>query len=127
MTVISPEWTTLRVTFSADLTWGKHITAISHKTRKLIRIFFRKFCKFSNHNTSLKLYKSLICPHLEYASAVWSSHLAKDIKMIEDVQKFALRVCTKNWNTNHELLLLECSLDSIAVCRTFSTYMSPDI
>ena len=77
----------LGVTFSADLTWGKHISSITHKTRKLIGMFFRNFYKFSNQDTLLKLYKSLIRPHLEYASAVWSPHLAKDIKTIEDVQK----------------------------------------
>ncbi len=44
----------------------------------------------------------LIRPHLEYASAVWSPHLAKDIKLLEDTQKFALKVCTKKWDTaNH--------------------------
>ena len=87
----------LGVTLSADLTWGKHISYITHKTRKLIGMFFRNFYKFSNQDTctSLKLYKSLIRPHLKYASAVWSPYSAKDIKTIEDVQKFALRVCTK--------------------------------
>ncbi len=43
------------------------------------------FYKYSKPDTSLKLYKSLIQPHLEYASAVWSPHLAKDIKSLEDM------------------------------------------
>ena len=41
--------------------------------------------------------KQLDCgerPWVEYASSVWSPHLVKDIKCIDDVQKFALRVCT---------------------------------
>ena len=50
-------------------------------------MLFRNFYKFSKQDTLLKLYKSLIRPHLEFASAVWSPHLAKDIKTIEDVQK----------------------------------------
>ena len=78
-------------TLSVDLTWAKHINSICNKTRKLVGMFYRKFYN-SNQDTSPKLYKS---PHLEYASAVWSPHLAKDIKAIEDVQKFGLRVCTK--------------------------------
>ena len=62
----------------------------------------------------------LIHPHLEYASAAWSPHLAKHTKTIEDVQKFALRVCTNNWDTDYETHLLEYNLDSMAVCRTFT-------
>ena len=83
-------------------------------------MLFRNFYKFSNQDTSLKLYKSMIHPHLKYASAIWSPDLAKDIKIIEDVQKFALRICTKNWNTSYESLLLECNLDSVAVRHTFT-------
>ena len=72
------------------------------KTRKLIGIFFKNFYKFSNQGTSLKLYKYLIRPHLDVnASAVWSPQLAKDIKIIEDVQELAWRICTKK---------LECQL-----------------
>ena len=35
----------------------------------------------------------IIKAHLKYASVVWSPHLAKDMKSIEGVQKFALRFC----------------------------------
>ena len=83
-------------------------------------MFYKNFYKYSNQDTSLKLYKSLIRPHLEYASAVWSPHLAKDIKAIEDVQKFGLRVCTKNWDTNYDSLLLTCNIESMADRRTFT-------
>ena len=73
------------------------------KTRKVIGMFFKNFYKFPNPGNSLNLRKYLIRPHLMYinASAVWSPHLAKDIKIIEDVQEFAFRVCTKK---------LECQL-----------------
>ena len=81
--------------FLADLAWGKRITSISHKTRKLIGMFYWNFYKFFDQDTSLKLCKLLILPHLEYASAVRSPYVAKHIKTIEDVQKFALKVCTK--------------------------------
>ena len=55
------------------ITWSKHITgpSVSHKTRKLIRMFHWNFYQFSNQDSSLKLYKSLIRPHLEYVSAVY--------------------------------------------------------
>ena len=83
-------------------------------------MFFRKFYKFSNQETSLKLYKSLTRRHLEYASTVWSPHLAKDIKTVEDVQKFAGEFVVKIGNINYESLFVECNLDSMATLRTFA-------
>ena len=67
------------------------------------------------------LYKSLIHPHLQYASAVRCPCLAMDIKIIEHVQKFALRLCTKDWIANYESLLLQCNLNSTDVRHTFKT------
>ena len=64
--------------------------------------------------------KSIIRPHLEYASPVWSPHLVKDIKCIEDVQKLALRVCTKYWDSNYESLLSSYNVDTMLNSRNFS-------
>ena len=93
----------LGVTLSSDFTLSKHVTSICNKIRKLIGMYHRKFYKYSNQETSLTLYKSIIRPHLEYASPVWSPHLVKDIKCIEDVRKPALRVCTKYWGSNYAI------------------------
>ena len=51
---------------------------------------------------------------MEYACAVWDPHLVKDVKLIEDVQKFALRVCSKSWNSNYESLLSYCRIPSLS-------------
>ena len=42
------------------------------------------------------LYGSVVRPNLEYAAPVWSPELIKD-----SVQKFALRICTKQWNLSY--------------------------
>ncbi len=57
---------------------------------------------------------------MEYASAVWDLYLRKDIKQIEDVQKFALKVCTKNWGTSYNFLLSNCNLNTMADRRNTS-------
>ncbi len=81
------------VNFSSDLTWSYHTNTICNKSRKLVGLLYRNFYKFS---IPLTLSKLLIRPHMEYASPVWDPFLAKDIKAIEDVRKFALGVCTKS-------------------------------
>ena len=48
-----------------------------------------------------------VCMH---AAAAWDPFLKKDIALLEDVQKFALRVCTKTWDTNYDDLLLTSHL-----------------
>ena len=96
-----------------DLTWSYHFNTICKKTRKLIGLLHRNFYQFSNPSTLLKLYKSLIRPHMEYARMVWDPHLAKDIKL-KDVKKFALRVCSKSWNSNYESLLNYCHVPALS-------------
>ena len=55
--------------------------------------------------TTVPVYISLIRPHMEYACSVWDPHLKKDIQMLENVQKFALRICSKSWNSDYDTLL----------------------
>ena len=38
------------------------------------------------------IYKTYICPHLEYCIQAWSPQLIKDIKVLENVQKAATRL-----------------------------------
>ena len=88
----------LGVLLTSDLSWNEHITRICNKTRKLIGLLYRRFHHCSPE-VLLKLYKAFIRPHLEYAPQVWDPHLVKNIDLLEKTQKFALRVCCKDWST----------------------------
>ena len=103
----------LGVLITSDLLWSDHITTVCNKTRKLIGVLYRSFYKHSSASTLLKLYSSFIRPHLEYATAVWDPFLKKDIDLLEDVQKFGLRVCTKTWNGDYEELLVQSNLPTL--------------
>ena len=35
----------------------------------------------------------------------WDPHLRKEIQALENVQKFALRACSKSWSSNYDTLL----------------------
>ena len=74
---------------------------------------YRRFYRHASSPTLLRLYCCFICPHLEYASAVWNPNLKGEIDQLERVQKFALRVCLKSWDTDYEDLLSISNLPSL--------------
>ena len=95
----------LGVVITSDLMWSTHVTTICNKTRRLVGMLYRQFYKHSSKDTLLKLYTSLVRPHLEYAASAWDPFLKKDITLLEEVQKFALKVCTKQWDLNYNDLV----------------------
>ena len=107
----------LGVIFTADLSWSEHIQSISSKAKRLLGVLYRQFYRYSSGLTLATLYKSLVRPHLEYASPVWNPYLDKDIELLESVQKMALKICTKNWNSSYEENLAIVSLTSLAQRR----------
>jgi len=63
--------------------------------------------------TLLHLYLSLVRPQTEYVAQVWDPHLYEDISSLDNIQKFALRVCCKNWNMGYSELLDLCKVPSL--------------
>ena len=81
---------------SSDLTWMPHVQIVCFKARKLVGLLYRQFYNNANRDTMLKIYIALVRPHLEYAVQVWDPHLQKNVKLLESVQKLALKYCNKN-------------------------------
>ena len=75
------------------------VDEISNKAKKIVGLIYRQFYAWSSPVALLQLYTSLVRPHLEYTTQVWNPHLAKDIQKLEGVQKFALRVCSRQWTS----------------------------
>ena len=48
------------------------------------------------------MYILLVCPNLEYASQVWNPYKAGEVNSLEHVQKFALCMCTKSWDSSYQ-------------------------
>ena len=59
----------------------------ANRTLGLIKRTFSSRSK----ETIIALYKSLICPHLEYCMSVWKPHYRNDIDLLEGVQRRALK------------------------------------
>ena len=80
-------------------------------------MLFRKFYCHTDSHSLLKLYLSTVRPHLEYASSVWDPYLKKNIEAIEHVQKFALKVCLKDWHSDYDTLLISANVPPLATRR----------
>ena len=77
---------------ASDLSCSTHIENVCSKANRILGLVYRCFCKHSDMKTLRQLYVSLVWPHLEYAAAVCSLHLQKDIATLEKTQYFAARL-----------------------------------
>ena len=109
----------LGILLSSDLSWTQHIQSICGKARKLIGLIYRRFYQCSNSESLFQMYVSLVRPHLEYASQVWNTYKTGDINSLENVQKFALRMCAKQWDSSYNDLLQLFSLPSLQQRRLY--------
>ena len=89
----------LGVKVDNELAFSEHIRAATAKANSVIGMLKNAFvCR--DVDIWIKLYVSLVRPHLEYAVSVWKPRLRRDIDALERVQKRALRI-------PHELLKLD--------------------
>ena len=95
----------LGVHLSSDLKWDTHITTICHKSKKLLGLMYRRFYTTVDPMFLCRLYLSLVRPILEYACQVWDPYTQRNIKELESVQTFALKVSSHCWNIDYEMLL----------------------
>ena len=65
----------------------------------------------------IPLYKSLIRPILEYGNAVWCPYKAKDIDLIEDVQRYYTKRIIGMYDLSYEERLQALKLPSLCYRR----------
>ena len=95
------EYKYLGIWLTTDLCWGKHINSICSKAKKKVGALYRQLYKYALTETMLKIYLTCIRPDMEYAVQVWSPYQKNHIKLLESVQRFALKVCSKQWNIDY--------------------------
>ncbi len=75
----------------------------------------------ANSDTLLQLYLTMVRPHVGYANPVWNPYMCKEVKMVEDVEKFAMRVITRRWDTGYQDLLSMVNIPSLEFRRLHSS------
>jgi len=95
---------------------------ISSKARRIFGMLYRQFYRYTSTPALLHLYKTQIRSHLEYASVVWDTYPAKDIQLLEGVQKFAAKVISiaKNWDMEYLEMLYMLDLPELVIRRKIS-------
>ena len=81
----------LGVTVDEELKFKKHIEDKISTANKMLGIIRHTFKHLDNRSFCM-LYKSLVRPHLEYASVIWSPHTKQYQEMIEKVQRRATKL-----------------------------------
>ena len=81
----------LGVIFDEKLIFRDHISKKAALANSNLGLIFRSFTYIDNA-MFLNLYKSLVRPHLEYATSVWSPMYKKDSITLENIQKRATRL-----------------------------------
>jgi len=102
--------------FTNNFKFGHHISAIFRKANSITGIV-----KISFNCLSPSMFKilctSLIRPHLDYASVVWSPYQLGDIHKIEKAQRQATKILPEFWDYSYYERLTELNLPSLLYCR----------
>ena len=89
----------------------------SKRVLQQLGIVYRQFYQHANCDTMRQLYISNVRSHLEYAAPVWDPHFQYLIQQLEKVQKLSLKMCTKNWKADYEMLLTICNVSRLSSRR----------
>ena len=91
--------TQLGLSVSSNLTWQPHINSITkHPSQKFG--FLSRACGYFSPSQLLSIYKSQICPSLEYCSHVWGGAPKSSLHLLDRVQSKAIRLINNPNLTN---------------------------
>ena len=81
----------LGLTFSSKLDWGSYIISIAKTASKKIGALIRSI-KFLSPEVALYLYKSTICPCMEYCCRIWAGTPSCYLDLLDKLQKQICRI-----------------------------------
>ena len=96
----------LGVLVSSRLTWSDHITQTCTKTRKLVGMLCRQFIVGPTPIAcSLSIAHAFDLTWSMPANSIWDPFTNKGLQPLETIQKFACKVCLKQWDLDYDSML----------------------
>ena len=106
----------LGIIITKDFKWQKQ-TEKSCKTANRVLWFIARNFRYKNKELILRLYKSLVRPHLEHAVQFWSNYLRRDIDKIEKIQRRATKMIPEIRNHSYHQRIQDLDLISLVQRR----------
>ena len=107
----------LGVYIDSKLTFTQHCQEKVNKANKVLG-YIRHTFKHLNQDTFLLLYKSLVRPHLEFSSCIWSPKYKYNIDSIERVQRRATKLIPQLRDLPYTERLQQLNLETLNYRRT---------
>ena len=101
----------LELTFSSKLDWGSYIISIAKTASKKIGTSVGSM-KFLSPEVALYLYKSTICPCMEYCCHVWAGVPSYYLDLLDKLQKRICRIVGPS---------LSASLEPLGHCQSVAS------
>ena len=106
----------LGVIIQQNLDSDRQVANVTMKANRVLGMIARTSENKQTHNI-LRLYKTLVRPHLEYAVQVWRPHKQKHINLIESVQRRTTKIIQGMRTLDYKERLEQCKLVSLEMRR----------
>ena len=104
----------LGLTFSSKLDWGSYIISIAKAASKRIGALFHSI-KFLSPEAALYLYKSTICPCMEYCCHVWAGAPSSYLELLGKLLKWICRTVGRSLDASLEPLAHRRNVASLSL------------
>ena len=104
----------LGLTFSSKLDWGSYITSAAKTASKKIGALTCSM-KFLSPEVALYLYKSTICPCMEYCCHVWAGAPSCYLELLDNLQKWIRKTTGPSHATSLERLAHRRNVASLSL------------
>ena len=104
----------LGLTFSSKLDWGSYITSAAKTASKKIGALTCSM-KFLSPEVALYLYKSTICPCMEYCCHVWAGAPSCYLELLDNLQKWIRKTTGPSHATSLEPLAHRRNVASLSL------------